>query len=539
MDASHPLFENNDAPTEAQRRQILQLIVDREDEAHRLYDQLRGAREAVGEISQRIKANAKMLRSLQQATAGIRQLPVEILAEIFVHFAVECRMGPKWYTLHKRISPMILARVCSKWRAIVLGTPRIWRSLRFKVAAIPSCGPSPEGIRALLRLSYPHAFSLEVDGREPRATDPQRPVKFTSPILMTLARTPGFSERLQTLSIGLMSIHFSDVVELPAPVFPCLHTFSLYLRGGQGSTTIHEIMYYFRNLPSLRHLKVSVPQKLRGPQYRYMGELPPFQWAQLETLEWSSSLDVRTVHWILSRSTSLRTCKFTEIRFNDLEFEPHTIDALPTMSTLPELEELALSGLVIIGYPLLQSLTLPALKSLDIAAIQVATGVDVLGELQVRSGFGLTTLKLEAGIDFRFIAAFLDANPSITQLSLQMPRNDYGVIVHLTYPLELEGVHACGTVPLPNLTSFTVFATTTNRSLAKNGDDLARMLASRCIGGDALVGAGLARLEDVHVRITGYRMSDEAEEVVEHLAEEGCLQDHLWRMSRVSHSDNV
>jgi hypothetical protein len=55
----------------------------------------------------------------------IRRLPPEILAEIFMRcLPHQLCIKPKSGT-----APLILTRICSRWRTVVLNTPRLWRSL--------------------------------------------------------------------------------------------------------------------------------------------------------------------------------------------------------------------------------------------------------------------------------------------------------------------------------------------------------------------------------------------------------------------------
>ena len=57
------------------------------------------------------------------ALAPISALPTELLLEIF--------MGclPEHPEPSRKVAPLLLCRVCSKWRAIALAQPQLWTSL--------------------------------------------------------------------------------------------------------------------------------------------------------------------------------------------------------------------------------------------------------------------------------------------------------------------------------------------------------------------------------------------------------------------------
>ncbi|KZP06125.1 hypothetical protein FIBSPDRAFT_705957, partial [Athelia psychrophila] len=54
-------------------------------------------------------------RAQQTLVAPIRQMPAEIITDIFLH-CIEDSLA----------HPILLASICSRWRAIVLASPRLW-----------------------------------------------------------------------------------------------------------------------------------------------------------------------------------------------------------------------------------------------------------------------------------------------------------------------------------------------------------------------------------------------------------------------------
>ncbi|KAJ7071913.1 hypothetical protein B0H15DRAFT_895123 [Mycena belliarum] len=64
---------------------------------------------------------------LKGALSLIRQIPSEILAEIFLR----CRDNDLedkyyYYTSNPRVAPMLLSQVSHRWRQVSHGTPRLW-----------------------------------------------------------------------------------------------------------------------------------------------------------------------------------------------------------------------------------------------------------------------------------------------------------------------------------------------------------------------------------------------------------------------------
>ncbi|KAJ3893174.1 hypothetical protein GG344DRAFT_43823, partial [Lentinula edodes] len=79
-----------------------------------------------------MRAEAHVYESL---LSGMRRLPPELLAEIFVHYTAPIRQRDyrlSIYSCYPRAnaphqsSPMVLSHVCRKWRLVALSTPLLW-----------------------------------------------------------------------------------------------------------------------------------------------------------------------------------------------------------------------------------------------------------------------------------------------------------------------------------------------------------------------------------------------------------------------------
>ncbi|KII92014.1 hypothetical protein PLICRDRAFT_104006, partial [Plicaturopsis crispa FD-325 SS-3] len=65
----------------------------------------------------------KTVRTHRDLLSLARALPPELLSEIFVHCL------PEDTTPNVRRAPLLLGRVCRRWRAISLSTPQLWSSI--------------------------------------------------------------------------------------------------------------------------------------------------------------------------------------------------------------------------------------------------------------------------------------------------------------------------------------------------------------------------------------------------------------------------
>ncbi|KAG1863575.1 hypothetical protein DFJ58DRAFT_743765 [Suillus subalutaceus] len=63
----------------------------------------------------------------RRLVSGIWRLPTEVLSHIFVHcFPETSHISPP----SKTLAPMLLTRICRRWREIAVGMPSLWRRLR-------------------------------------------------------------------------------------------------------------------------------------------------------------------------------------------------------------------------------------------------------------------------------------------------------------------------------------------------------------------------------------------------------------------------
>ncbi|KAF8882565.1 hypothetical protein BD779DRAFT_1626700, partial [Infundibulicybe gibba] len=76
----------------------------------------------IDDLEKRKAELSGLINTHKAAISPLRTFPPELLAEIFMAFVtMECPRTPT-----ERCSPFMLMGICSRWRGIVLNTPRLW-----------------------------------------------------------------------------------------------------------------------------------------------------------------------------------------------------------------------------------------------------------------------------------------------------------------------------------------------------------------------------------------------------------------------------
>ncbi|KAF7288311.1 hypothetical protein HMN09_01405500 [Mycena chlorophos] len=493
-------------------------------------------------LAKGLRKNKAKIAQLKRVISAVRRFPAELWGVVFGMYVAEYYTGggSTHSAYHRRSAPMVLSRVCARRRDIVLSSPWLWDDVQITVGLAPRRTPlSSECLETIVARSAPHEFKAIIGSRTP--PNPREYQPYTSSLLAQLFQTPGFVERVGHLKITMATAHYVEVPGLARQRFAALRTLHIAPRTSHSdkSVSIPDILALFADTPELRNLYVIVTKGQLAP--RYHGARPAFPWAQLEVIDFQCSLDARVVLWILARTPMLREATFTSVRYDLLVSDRWGVDVrnLPQEIELRKLERLTLHGLSVVRYPalrypVLQALMLPALTHLDLRAIQSPrdASVDLLGGLQRRSGWGLKSLAIADHLETEYIPGFLEANVGIERLEVR--REDWGLFRRMRVS---DADQDCASpVLLPNLRYLTVTIRddgvgTGGDRLREAGDELTRMLASRCAepASGAEIGCVRPGLEEVHLWIDGWVMSPESERIVRELVERGIVQDHLER----------
>ncbi|KAE9399109.1 hypothetical protein BT96DRAFT_707387 [Gymnopus androsaceus JB14] len=111
------LYLSNEPPSSQDATLISEILQDR--------------RARIFELEKNLVKFRMEIKFYESLLSGIRKLPPELLAEIFMHYATSCRDGRDFsgYYFYPRPhtdGPMRISAVCRTWRAIVFSTPTLW-----------------------------------------------------------------------------------------------------------------------------------------------------------------------------------------------------------------------------------------------------------------------------------------------------------------------------------------------------------------------------------------------------------------------------
>ncbi|KAG2089461.1 uncharacterized protein F5147DRAFT_725854 [Suillus discolor] len=97
-------------------------------------DTLKAVMESIQNIhGQLVEEKNKVIESInlheRLGSSALSRLPTEILSHIFVY----CLPEDEYLSPASRLAPILLTRICRRWREVVVGMPRLWCSLRLEV----------------------------------------------------------------------------------------------------------------------------------------------------------------------------------------------------------------------------------------------------------------------------------------------------------------------------------------------------------------------------------------------------------------------
>ncbi|KAK6978091.1 hypothetical protein R3P38DRAFT_3120659 [Favolaschia claudopus] len=381
------LVRYNGVPTDAQARQIRHILTSEQQKMHSnsvppLYDLRR----------------VQLLRLLAGTLSCIRRFPPEILSIVFI-FCCDGDISSKdeVYTIvHPNRAPMLLTRICSRWRQIALDTPRLWDNVHLHTTLFAK-GDVEEFIPDILRRSHSLPLSITIDtplaiinGATWLALDGVNDYNGRWLDLLWTDRT--IRLRLRSITLDLYEDeHESHIFPLPETEFPALANLALTLEGNSEPDLV-QILDAFKHAPLLHSLELEV---------QFCSDVmikSTFPWHQLTTLKMSLALTSKAAHTILVQCTSLERTKFDNIHPWDSDISPPP----PAPALLSQLRDFdfewrdgSQTGMVLGG------LSLPQLRSLAITSLSRSDWEDlqepltpVLLDLHARSHFALEHLAL-------------------------------------------------------------------------------------------------------------------------------------------------
>ncbi|KIK66068.1 hypothetical protein GYMLUDRAFT_158537, partial [Collybiopsis luxurians FD-317 M1] len=117
------LIGTNYIPTTSELGILKTLLTDPELDLSQLEAEISRLQNALDRLFLRKQKIKDYIMAHKALASPVRQLPAEILAEIFV----QCL--PDFGVRDLSEAPLVLTRICRDWRRIAFDTPRLWQSL--------------------------------------------------------------------------------------------------------------------------------------------------------------------------------------------------------------------------------------------------------------------------------------------------------------------------------------------------------------------------------------------------------------------------
>ncbi|KAJ7467537.1 hypothetical protein FB451DRAFT_394269 [Mycena latifolia] len=440
------ILRSNDVPTDAQALQIRRIWL--QINQNRSYDSTASAHR-----------RRQLLGILRGSLSPIRRFPPEILSHIFI-FCRDDALSLAEYTITDvNHAPMVLTHVCSRWRIIARGTPRLWTHVQLLTPAFAR--ETHTFIQEILQNSHHLPLSISIE----------TPPSIYRPDGSWL-RLDGANDyhdrwldvvwnthfRLSSFTLDITSDDHTPHMFPRHTVFPNLSSLTISI-SGHDEPDLVAIFQSFRHAPLLRSIELAVDNCSDAILQA------TFPWCQLTTLNMSLPLTSDVARAILVQCASLEIAKFGSLfEFDDELGLPPRVES----STLHNLHQLDIAWSLGTGADmLLEAISLPVLTSLSISSPDRPTPV-LLG-LHARSHFALEHLSLEhQKLSPSELLSLLRVMPALRTLNI----HQCTCIVDALF--ELLGASADSIVQLPHLTTLEIHPITD----ALEGNTVATMAES-------------------------------------------------------------
>jgi hypothetical protein len=167
MDAPSSPFASvigtNYAPSDAEISDIRIICFQKQEEIQTLDREIHGLQKTLGDLKARRQDLQESLESHQALTSPIRRIFPEILQLIFKF----CLPSTRNVAMLVTEAPMVLGRVCSRWRQVAYVTPEIWAKIHIVVPPVhsPLMQLRLDAVREWIDRSgsFPLSISIDVD----------------------------------------------------------------------------------------------------------------------------------------------------------------------------------------------------------------------------------------------------------------------------------------------------------------------------------------------------------------------------------------
>ena len=369
---------------------------------HQLFRVTEAIKNATGinhpELIQDLSELTTLISRYHIALAPHKRLPREMLQHIFHYVFLGCDIsGP---SLHS--APLLLGRICSAWRRIVLHMPELWKDVHFFVENAYS--PSQKINAALMWFSRARDSPLSLTITD-TSENPASREDFVNKIIVP------FSHKFKYLHLVLQSSQVDALFSLPVGSLDFLQELHVVSHTGPEFPSILSPwappITVFSPQSRLRRIRIQltpfvIPQIFRLP------------WNRLETFRCDSSLQSEDCHELLLSCQSLRKL---HVRVFGIRYSGPSTVQIP----LPNLCSLTVQLCDAESYDLFfLPLILPALRSLVIYNYDgLPWSNRMYSSLLERSGCQIEELYLGTlDAESRDVLALLQLTPSLKSITL-------------------------------------------------------------------------------------------------------------------------
>ncbi|KAJ7177561.1 hypothetical protein C8R43DRAFT_942827 [Mycena crocata] len=370
-----------EADLKEHRACLLARLADLEADIAKVSDIAKGLRERETQHSQAI-------RSVDGALSILRSFPAEILAEIFAQFRNLTRSHDARAV---RTGVGLLARVCGRWRAIAVGSPRLWDTLRLMIDR-KITEDHEDHIMSLLRRSENLSLRLELQGSH----------------LNMFPSVWDVSSRVAELRL-FVSPDFS--LRPPRTSFPRLEVAHIDLAEGSDNSEpwilLPGVLTWLRDAPRLHTL--SIKTVVAFPKL-HTCDVP---WAQLTAVQLELPIAVVLAFKVLASCPLLSDCVFSGV------VESLGTQAAPSLPALDQLTSFHVDMYVTGADRILDALACPNLTRLELTWLPGPSEAYIA--FASRSSFRLKSLTityLDDGPAAAALLSFLRLQPQLEDLTI-------------------------------------------------------------------------------------------------------------------------
>ena len=130
-----PLLERhlntNYVPSDTERREIFRILQEPQARLSKINDEIERMEATLEEMKRQRDELSQHIDQYRALTSPIRRLPQEILLEIFIH----CLPKDHNTFMSSHEAPLLLGRICSRWRSVSLSARQLWTTIHVPVPA--------------------------------------------------------------------------------------------------------------------------------------------------------------------------------------------------------------------------------------------------------------------------------------------------------------------------------------------------------------------------------------------------------------------